>query len=286
MNSLTLLQGLKSHLLKVPAACTRADYYAIKKLIFSFSIPLPITTIPKGTHFYRYRNHENGEWFFHETANVTYVKDPKKIPFGRSNEEGQAVFYCANNDTTAFIEKTSIPSRKIEPLEDVMTLSVWEAVEDLRVTHVIGNDVTLEKNKEVQALHSKFKHLVVHYDKSDVENYMALMVLLSQQFSAPAYNEAGYYVSCAFSNYALGIVGYDCYFRNCREIDGLVYASSKFPQEGLNFVFNSRVIDSGKITLKNVIRKTLRNVAFKTYSTHQLAFTKGINASSGKIAWY
>ena len=103
------------------------SYPFIKNAIREIKVPVPKYVIPKGTILYRGRVHKNGEQFFHRVSDISYIRDCFLIKnFGRANEPCQSIFYCSDNQKTAFNETCTITREDIDKDSELITWGAWE----------------------------------------------------------------------------------------------------------------------------------------------------------------
>ena len=101
------------------------SYIYIKNILNSIELVIPCIIYPKGSKFVRCRINEDDN-FFNQISDLSYRTDIQNIKnFGRANEPGQSVFYCADDDALSLFETSKLPRIKDDRPLEYITTGLW-----------------------------------------------------------------------------------------------------------------------------------------------------------------
>ncbi|MBS7232746.1 RES domain-containing protein [Flavobacterium psychroterrae] len=250
------LDSLLESLSKAKDEKSIESYIYIKNILDSIEFPLPITIYLKGTKFVRSRAHKEDEDFFETVDQLSYRKDIRNIKkFGRANEPGQSIFYCANNAIVSFAETNSVVREDEKKDFEYITSGVWISTEDIIVVNLLTNENTKGQHVDFDQSIESFEDLI---DSQNDENGFAvrdLLQFLSKEFSTSFRNNSNHYkITSAFTNYVLLI----------DKVDGILYPSTIYPTEGFNFALRTDVVDK-KMKFYAAQRIKMQKIGDKEY---------------------
>jgi hypothetical protein len=232
------------------------SYTYIKNILNSIEFPIPFAIYPKGTKFIRNRIHKSNEHF--ETVDqLSYIQDIKNIKkFGRANEPGQSVFYCANNDILSFIETSSIAREQKDKDFEYITTGIWIATEDITAVSLLTNENIRGQHSEIDDFSKSFENIITNQNDESAYAVSGLFQFLSKEFSRTAEGNHNHYkITAAFTNYI---------FDSVERADGVLYPSTLYPTQGFNFAFKPEVVDN-KMQFYAAQRIKMQNMGNKKY---------------------
>jgi len=261
-------------------------YPSIKNAINIFSIPLARTICKKGQYVYRGRPNSNSNHFFTAALELGAPLALNKITdFGRCNEPLQSVFYCSDNYYTACMESSIYACKGIYSNQETITIGEWEVLDDLTLGIILSNPDIIGKNKTMDSFHE-------YYVKSNAgiisktPQLNKIWNTISKEFTIDVNNITDeYIISCAFTNYYLENMLYDSEFDKNIYLDGIIYPSVQYFNEGLNIAFRNQVYLKDKLRLNKAIRKTMVKVNKNTVCDDSWQVAKYINQETGEIFW-
>ena len=232
------------------------SYIYIKNILDSIEFPLLFTIYLKGTKFVRSRAHKEDEDFFETVDQLSYRKDIRNIKkFGRANEPGQSIFYCANNAIVSFAETNSVVREDEGKDFEYITTGIWISTEDIVVVNLLNNENTKDQHLEFDQSIKSFEDLI---DSQNDENAFAvrdLLQFLSKEFSTSFKKNSNHYkITSAFTNYVLLI----------ENVDGILYPSTIYPTDGFNFALRTDVVDK-KMKFYAAQRIKIQRIGEKEY---------------------
>ncbi len=248
------------------------SYDLIKEVIYNYHFPFPTFTIPIGKILYRGRIHKPNEIYFEDFHEFTHIKNIENIQyFGRANEPRQSIFYCSDNQATAYFEVSKISRQNFRPMFENTTMGVWIVQKDLRVGVIPINSEIKDLNVTAKNLYNKYDSLIKDFSLKGIEIPVTLLDFISNEFIQDARNiESNYVLSCAFANYMYDVKGYDSFLKRNIELDGIFYSSVQFKDEGMNLALKPEVVENHEIKLINAFKKTALKVDENTYSDIKL----------------
>lgn len=220
------------------------SYPFIKNVFNKLSFPVPKYVIRKGNRLIRGRVHKNKEEYFSHISDISYNRQTFLIKdFGRANEPCQSIFYCSDNQYTAFFETCTVARENTDKDFELITWGIWEVLEDIEISYVIGSESQTSKNVTLNTLTKSFIEFLKPLSQETRESLLLLHNFISTQFQIEAKGHHSLYkISCAFSNWI-----YDQSFEdnNGKELNssGIMYCSSIWPEEGMNIALKSTVAD-------------------------------------------
>lgn len=224
------------------------SYPFIKNAIREIKVPVPKYVIPKGTILYRGRVHKNGEQFFHRVSDISYIRDCFLIKnFGRANEPCQSIFYCSDNQKTAFNETCTITREDIDKDSELITWGAWEVNEEIEISYILGSPVDQTTNYILNTLTKGFIEFLNGIPQEDQKVILLFHDFISKQFQIESKGHHSLYkISCAFSNwiYEQEFCDYLSDDKKVKESAGIMYRSSIWPTEGMNIALKNKVVDS------------------------------------------
>jgi len=252
-----------------------SSYVYIRNILNRLFFPIPIITYPKGTRFVRCRIHKPNEDFFRKKSELSYRKDYHNIlNFGRANEPGQSMFYCANIDWLAYLETSEITRKGKNKEVEYITLSYWEAVEEITAVTMLTNDKIIGKNKDLDIYTYNFARYFNNLDSELRKPVTEFYQFLSKEFSNISENNIdNYKITCAFTNYI---------FDFFEQADCIIYPSSLYLEKGFNAVFDTKKVDD-KLKLYSVLRKKMELSDIKEYKETEIIDCISINGEN--IKW-
>lgn len=247
---LNLLQTAKDEL-------SIESYIYIKNILNSIEFPIPITIYAKGTKFIRNRVHREDEILFEKVDQLSYRLDIQNIKnFGRANEPGQSVFYCADNDILSFVETSHIAREQKEKDFEYITSGIWVSTENIIAVSLLTNDDIKGQHTEIDESSKSFENLINTQNDESASAFGRLFQFLSKQFSRVAEGNSNHYkITTAFANYI---------FDSVEKADGILYPSTLYKTEGFNFAFKPEVVDN-KMQFYAAQRIKMQNMGNKKY---------------------
>lgn len=220
------------------------SYPFIKNVFNELFFPVPKCVIPKGKRLIRGRVHKNNEEFFSHISDISYNRQTFLIKdFGRANEPCQSIFYCSDNQNTAFVETCTVARENTDKEFELITWGIWEVVEDIEISYVIGSENQTSENETLNSLTNSFKEFLTPLSQDTIESLLLLHNFISTQFQIESQGHHSLYkISCAFSNWIYNQSFID---NNGKELDssGVMYRSSIWPKEGMNIALKSIAAD-------------------------------------------
>ena len=212
------------------------SYIYIKNILNTVEFIIPCIFYPKGSKFVRTRIHKKDEIFFEKVEELSYRKDLQNIKnFGRSNEPGQSVFYCASDDWLSFLEVSPITRANENKTYEYHTTGLWISTEDLVVVSLLTNDDIRGQHEEIDNLSINFESLISAQADESAKVVEKMIQFLSKEFSRVAEGNSNHYkITTAFTNYIFDTVD---------KADGIMYPSSLYLKKGFNFAFKPEIID-------------------------------------------
>jgi RES domain len=253
------------------------SYVYIKNILDNILIPLPVRQIPKGTRLARSRGHLNGERLFEKVSDLSYRTDIQNIKtFGRANEPGQSMFYCSDNHKIAFIETSQITRENIAKDFELMTTSVWVADKDLLAVNIISNDEIRGQNQHLDLMSKDFEQIIEKEGTEKAKVVHKVLHFLSKEFTRKANGDPNAYkISCAFTNYV---------FNNLPLIDGILFPSTLYTTEGINFVFKPNSVDD-KLKFYAARRSKMEKTGLTDYYETETLDSEIHNGDEKEIKW-
>lgn len=264
------------------------SYIAIKNAINFFSIPLARVICKKGQLVFRGRINENRNHFFTKDIEIGSRTEVNKIlTFGRCNEPFQSLFYCSDNYYTACMETSKYSREAIEMHEDeeTITIGLWEVQEDLILGVVPTHTSIRGKNKLMDRFHNYYVSVVAECGHVTPE-LLQVWDVLSKEFimDVKGYSR-DYLISCAFANYYFENNVFDNQLQKETQIDGILYPSVMYINEGVNFALRNNVYVEGNLVLKKAIKKTMVKTNANTCMDILVQKSKHIDQITGGIFW-
>lgn len=212
------------------------SYIYIKNILNSIEFSIPFVLYPKGSKFVRSRIHKQDEVFFEKVSELSYIEDFQNIKkFGRANEPGQSVFYCADDDWLSFVEISQITREKKEKDFEFITNGIWISTKDILVVSLLTNDNIRGQNNQIDDLSKSFEEFFKSQNDESSKAFINLFQFLSKEFSQVAEGNSNHYkVTAAFTNYIFDYV---------KNADGILYPSTLYPSKGFNFAFKPQIVD-------------------------------------------
>jgi hypothetical protein len=280
-------KGLLNFLLDKKRENSIHSYISIKNALLLFDIPCLIITIQSGTTLFRCRWHDKKNQYFIKINDLSFREDMNNInAFGRVNEPVQSIFYCANQRETALFEVSKIQKGKgnIE-IEDV-TYGEWILQKDLICAHLPLVKENIGKNPIADYLHRTFEENVNKYSTDETVEWRNLFELIALEFSRETNeNDQGYLISCAFSHYLFTKKFYDFGKKKELYIDGIMYPSVKYSEEGMNIAIQPQFIIEGSMILNRVVRQRMERIESATYKETDTQIATEIDYKNGIIKW-
>lgn len=256
---------------------TFENYSLIKSILYNLSIPLPTRLIPKGTTLARCRLHRD-ELFFTSIDELSYIQDKNKIQtFGRANEINQPIFYCSDIQGVAIAETSEILRDQISKDFELITTSAWRLEEDMVVVNIISNPSIDGVNKMVDLMSREFDEFVEQLNNHRALDLKKFLVFLSTAFTRNVKGDLNKYkLTSAFANYIYDHLGI---------VDGIMFLSTIYPKEGLNFALRSTSADT-KLKFIGARRTRMSRVRDTTdYNETETIDAKSFDLKAGLIQW-
>lgn len=271
-----------SDLISAKSDNSNNSYSYIKKRIDDIIIPLPIPIdIPRGWEFARCRIHKPNEDFFDKISDLSYRTDLENIThFGRANEPFQSMFYCANHPNNAFFETSEVIRTDNDKEFELVTHSIWKTKKDIKVAFIILNEQIRGVNKEFDLINNCISQFLNVHNSDDMRNIKILLEFFSKEFTTKAQNKSNdYLISSAFANYI---------FANYPDIDGFLFPSTIYPEEGLNYVFKPSSIDE-KFEFYYAKRTNIKQYRSSNgkwdYADSEIYYSEIHTGSTNEIKW-
>lgn len=233
------------------------SYIYIKNILNSIEFTIPLTIYSKGSKFVRCRVHNNETDFFHNVSELSYRKDINNIKkFGRANEPGQSVFYCANDDALTLMETSEVARKHIDKPFEYITTGLWIATEEIYAVNLLTNEDIRGTHASIDELSKDFEKLVEIQNNESAKVLRRMIEFLSKEFSRPSEGNSNHYkITAAFTNYV---------FDSIDKADGISYPSTIYGKKGLNFAFKSSVVDK-KLKFYAANRRKMENLGQQNY---------------------
>jgi hypothetical protein len=255
---------------------TYESYIYIKNVIHKLQIILPTRLVPTGRRVGRCRLHRNNEDFFSFKSDISYRKDFLDIKtFGRGNEPAQSMFYCSDSQKVSFIETSQITRENKLVDSELLTTGVWKVENPLKVVNILSNESIKGKNKIVDDMHNDFETFIAQAGTSG-EILKIFLNFISEEFTRDAKGDSSKYkISCAFTNYVYKMYPY---------IDGIVFPSAMFPDDGVNFVLWPETVDK-KLRFITARRERMEKIGEKEYNEIETIICKENEGKEEKLEW-
>jgi hypothetical protein len=223
-------------------------YSFIRNALTEVEFSVPKCSLDVGHKLIRGRVHQPGEEFYSNISDISYRRDLFRIKdFGRANEPCQSMFYCSDTPTTAFIETCTITREQSDKDFELITWGTWEVTKPIIITYVIGDTNVQMQNPTQRMASNKFQEFLEPF-KPEVKIGLLLMHnYLSKQFKIKAEGHSSLYkISSAYTNWALNQYWADHKdaSRKSQIIGGIMYASSLWPDQGMNIALKPEIVDS------------------------------------------
>lgn len=232
------------------------SYIYIKNILNTIEFAIPCIIYPKGSKFVRCRVNEN-DVFFNQISDLSYRTDLQNIKsFGRANEPGQSIFYCADDDSLSLFETSRIPRAQDDRPLEYITTGLWISTEEILVASVLTNDNIRGKHKEIDNISMDFENIVETQGDESAKAVSSLIQFLSKEFSQVAEGNSNHYkITSAFSNYI---------FDSVKNADGVIYPSTLVTHKGFNLALSPEVVDK-KLKFYVANRRKMEYMGNKQY---------------------
>jgi len=221
------------------------SYPFIKNALNEIHFRVPKCIIPKGKKLIRGRVHKNGEDYFTNISDISYNRQTFLIKdFGRANEPCQSIFYCSDNQDTAFIETCTVAREDLDKDSELITWGIWEVTKNIEISYVIGPPSELTENETLNSLTHSFITFLKDVPEPNRNALLLFHDFISKQFQIEARgHHALYKISCAYSNwiYNQNFVGNE---NSIIESGGIMYRSSLWPKDGMNIALKGEIVDT------------------------------------------
>ncbi len=233
------------------------SYIYIKNVLNSVEFAIPFIIYPKGSKFVRCRVHNNETDFFNKVSELSYRKDIQNIKsFGRANEPGQSVFYCADDDALSLMETSEVARKQIDKPVEYITTGLWVSTEDIYAVNLLSNEDIRGKHASVDKYSIDFEKLVEEQNDENARMLRNMLEFLSKEFSRPSNGNSNHYkITTAFTNYI---------FDSVDKADGILYPSTIYTEKGFNFALKPEVVER-KMRFLAANRRKMENVGQKNY---------------------
>lgn len=263
------------------------SYPFIKKAIREIEVPVPTYVIPIGTILFRGRVHKDGEQFFHKVSDISYNRNKFLIKnFGRANEPCQSIFYCSDNQNTAFNETCTITREDIDKESELITMGAWEVTEEIEISYILGSPIEQTGNETLDTLTKGFIEFLNGIPQDEKKVILQFHDFISRQFQIESKGHHSLYkISCAFSNwiYEQEFCDYFSSDKKVKESAGIVYQSSIWPTEGMNIALKNQVVDTSLRLIEVQRDNLIRNGTF--YYGFDSITAKSIDIINDIITW-
>lgn len=260
------------------------SYSYIKNAIAEIHVAAPKLVISKGMQLYRGRVHKNGEQFFSNISDISYINNAFLVTdFGRANEPCQSIFYCSDNPSTAFIETCTISREDIDKDSELITWGIWEVINDIEICYVIGHTKGKTQNETLNALTEGFLKFLKFFPEDEQKVILLFHDFISEHFQIKSKgHHALYKISCAYSNWIYSQEFIDNK-ENKPEIAGIMYRSAIWPNEGMNIALKNSVVDTNLKLVGAFRDHIIRRGNF--YDGSHTIIAKSINLDNNIIIW-
>lgn len=271
------LSRLINLLLEVKDKDDAQSYIYIKNIIYNIDIPIPYMVYPKGEVFFRSRPHLNSESYFDEISLISYNPNYQSIlNFGRANEPGQSLFYCASHEYLAFAETSEITRKKLKIDFEYMTTGAWIAQKDLKIAVLVTPRHLDGINKFQDNCTNLVSSFINQQNDDNAKIVNNLFQFLANEFSINTGDNSKHYkITAAFVNYI---------FDNNPDIDAIQYPSTIYRNNGLNYVFHPKSVDE-KLKFCLAKRAKMQMIDEINYKQSEIIESKINNGFSSKIDW-
>lgn len=262
------------------------SYISIKNALKLFSIPVPVITIPRGTRLYRLRIHREPGALFKRVQDLGHRVDRNGITeFGRANEPLQSLFYCSDIRDTAFCETSGLVRKRKKGTREEYTVGIWETQRDILMASLPRTN-RYKKNTTVQSLNKYFNDYVAEHPNEDLLNLRFLLQRLAHQFSLKhTKKQPSYLITAAFSNYLFETPMASFETKEKVFVDGIVYPSVFYKEQGMNLAIRPELIENGHIKLVKAIYNKMELINSDTYAEILNISSKAIDQRTFEIIW-
>ena len=263
------------------------SYAFIKNAIRELEVPVPKYVIPVGTILFRGRVHKDGEQFFRKVSDISYNKDCFLIKnLGRANEPCQSIFYCSDNQKTAFNETCTITREDIDKDSELITWGAWEVTEEIEISYILGSPIDQTANDILNRLTKGFIEFLKGIPQEDQKVILLFHDFISKQFQIESKGHHSLYkISCAFSNwiYEQEFCDYFSADKKVKESAGIMYRSSIWPTEGMNIALKNQIVDTSLRLIEARRDNIIRNGTL--YDGSDTITAKSIDIVNDIITW-
>lgn len=207
---------------------------------------LPRVILPKGKLLVRCRVNKDNRLFFRKTD--LYDPHGNYPSLGRANDSGQVIFYASYSDGTEespapritnIYEVSDFSTDKTKSGKQIVTYSGWVSTDDLVLVCFPSSTVFQFQTETLKVVNDIWIKNQGSLDKDlvdEIEN-------LSSKFASDDPGDGSlYHLTLAFANYV---------YKNCPDVDGILYPSVKMEGKGINIALRTDVPEK-KLHLKQV----------------------------------
>jgi len=127
---------------------------------------------------------------------------------------------------------------------------------------------------------------VFKYSQDETIDWKNTMELLSLEFSRESKNlQSDYFISCAYSHYLFSTSYFNSQTKKELFINGIVYPSVKYTEEGMNLAIIPQLINDRSIILENVVYFRMERISDDTLKETESKIAKSTDFENNKIEW-
>lgn len=253
------------------------SYIYIKNVLNTIEFPIPFIIYPKGSKFVRTRVHQKNEDFFCKVSDLSYRRDVQNITkFGRANEPGQSIFYCADDDSLSLTETSEVLRKQIDKPYEYLSTSLWISNSEIRLASLLTNEDIRGQHIEIDNISKDFEYIIEQQNDESSKVVNELIQFLSKEFSTLTKTDSNHYkITAAISNYI---------FDSVPQADGLAYPSTIFTTKGFNIALHPSVAEN-KLDFYVANRRKMQNMGNKNYVETELIESQINKDKSELIIW-
>ena len=241
-------------------------------------LPIFISYLELGESLVRSRYLLDNEAFHRTIQDFSYNPNPANIKIGRTNLEGQQIFYGSRFRVTSLAEVRFIYANR-EKESARYSLGRWSVKEKLLLATIITPElIRKHKTKELFELADfiEQKEKETEYDP-ELNGFINLYKYLATKYAEPIREgeEYKYKITAVFSNFI---------YSKLHIADGILYQSVQYP-ENYNVSLKKEVIDRQKMQLTFAVRQKYIRTEGLNYREDESIQAKNIDYASSILTW-
>lgn len=273
-----VINDLQETLYQLMLRNDRISYISIRNSLLNFKIPIPIHEFPISTIFFRGRLNNEGERFL-SADKISFNPAINRIhDFGRTNEPFQSVFYCSEDDNTAYSEISEILRLDKPKVEETFTTGIWESTKPLTLSYLPFPAQVAANNNTAYNLNKYFEKYLLENQTKGTRDLLNLYEFISKLFyDNGKESHLSYLVSTAFYNYIM----------QDDRFDGLIFPSVQNENSGINISLRKELIMGEYVIPIKAIERTFIKCGEKEYieDVSRTWITEVINPETRDLEW-